>query len=127
MYRTQFAVLRKYEHKMVFDAEGRKLCAYHQSAGYRQSQLQEQAKAGDLPSEWKSIWKLYEQYEEDPDSVDWMGFYTPPFTRPDREAEMTQAYNEFQRRLEAGEYEGASELGARRARRCVIPTSVGLT
>ena len=34
-----------------------------------------------------------------------MGFYTPPFTRPDREAEMTQAYNEFQRRLDAGEYD----------------------
>jgi hypothetical protein len=27
MYRTQFAVLRKYEYKMVFDAEGRKICA----------------------------------------------------------------------------------------------------
>jgi len=105
MYRSQFAVLRKYEHRMAFDAAGRKICGYHQSAGYRQSQLQEQAKAGDLPSEWKSIWKLYEQYEEDPDSVDWMGFYTPPFTRPDREAEMTQAYNEFQRRLDAGEYD----------------------
>ena len=26
MYRTQFAVLRKYEYKMVFDAEGRKIC-----------------------------------------------------------------------------------------------------
>ena len=37
MYRTQFAVLRKYEYKMAFDAEGRKICGYHQSAGYRQS------------------------------------------------------------------------------------------
>ena len=104
MYRTQFAVLRKYEYKMVFDAEGRKLCGYHQSAGYRQSQLQEQAKAGDLPAEWKNLWKLYEQYEADPDSVDWLGHYTAPFTRVDREAAMTRAYNEFQRRLDAGEY-----------------------
>ena len=104
MYRTQFAVLRKYEHKMVFDAEGRKICGYHQSAGYRQSQLQDQAKAGDLPDEWKNLWKLYEQYEEDPDSVDWMGLYSAPFTRADRESEMTRAYNEFQRRLVAGEY-----------------------
>jgi len=104
MYRSQFAVLRKYEYKMAFDAEGRKICAYHQSAGYRQAQLQEQAKNGELPKEWKSIWKLYEQYEEDPTSVDWLGHYTPPFTRPDREKEMTRAYEEFQRRLDAGEY-----------------------
>jgi hypothetical protein len=105
MYRTQFAVLRKYEYQMVFDLEGRKICGHHQSAGYRQSRLQDQAKAGELPSEWKSLWKLYEQYEADPDSVDWLGNYTPPFYRPDREMEMTRAYNEFQRRLEAGEYE----------------------
>ena len=106
MYRTQFAVLRKYEYKMVFDAEGRKICGYHQSAGYRQSTLQDQAKSGegDLPKEWSNLWKLYEQYEEDPESVDWLGHYTAPFRRADREAEMTHAYNEFQRRLDAGEY-----------------------
>ena len=105
MYRTQFAVLRKYEYKMVFDAEGRKICGYHQSAGYRQSQLQDQAKNGELPKEWKNLWKLYEQYEEDPASVDWLGHYTAPFTRADRESEMTIAYNEFQRRLDSGEYD----------------------
>ena len=103
MYRAQFAVLRKYEHKMVFDAEGRKICGHHQSAGYRQSQLQDQAKAGDLPPKWKNLWKLFDEHEEDPESVDWMGHYTPPFTRPDREMEMTRAYNEFQRRIDTGE------------------------
>ena len=41
---------------------------------------------------------------EYPDSVDWEGQYTAPFTRPDREVEMTRAYVEFQRRLDAGEY-----------------------
>ncbi len=100
MYRTQFAVLRKYEHRMVFDAEGRKICGYHQSAGYRQAELQDQAKDGDLPPEWKNLWKLYEQYEADPSTVDWLGHYAAPFTRPDREKEMTRAYEEFQRRLE---------------------------
>ncbi|WP_395155596.1 Eco57I restriction-modification methylase domain-containing protein [Ilumatobacter sp.] len=104
MYRTQFAVLRKYEYKMVFDAEGRKICGYHQSAGFRQSQLQDQAKAGDLPAEWTNLWNLYEQYEAEPDSVDWLGLYSAPFTRVDREVAMTRAYNEFQRRLDAGEY-----------------------
>jgi hypothetical protein len=105
IFRTQFAVLRKYEYRMAFDSEGRKICAYHQSAGYRQVQLQEQAKNGQLPKEWSSIWRLYEQYEAEPSSVDWLGHYTPPFYRPDREKEMTRAYEEFQRRLDAGEYE----------------------
>ncbi len=104
MYRTQFAVLRKYEYAMAFDAEGRKICAHHHSAGYRQSQLQQDAKDGERDPSWKSIWRLYQQWEEDPDSVDWEDQYAPPFTRPDREIEMTQAYNEFQRRLDAGEY-----------------------
>lgn len=98
MYRTQFAVLRKYEYKMVFDAEGRKICGYHQSAGYRQSQLQDEAKAGDRPKEWKNLWNLYEQYEADPSSVDWEGHYAAPFTRVDREAAMTRAYESFTER-----------------------------
>ena len=100
MYRTQFAVLRKYEYAMVFDAEGRKICQHHQSAGFRQARLQEQAKAGDLPKEWASVWKLVERWEEDPDSVDWAGRFTPPFTRVDREAEMTRAYQAFTARLD---------------------------
>jgi hypothetical protein len=104
MYRTQFPVLRKYEHSMAFDAEGRKISKHHQSAGYRQLQLQERAKAGELPQDWKSLWSLYEQWEDDPDSVEWLGHYAPPFYRPDREHEMTTAYNEFQRRVDAGEY-----------------------
>ena len=104
MYRTQFAVLRKYEYKMAFDAEGRKICSYHQSAGYRQTRVQEQAKAGDLPKKWSNVWNLFEDYENDPSSVDWLGHYTPPFYRPDREKEMTHAHEEFKRRLDDGEY-----------------------
>jgi hypothetical protein len=104
MYRTQFAVLRKYEYAMAFDSEGRKICAHHQSAGYRQAQLQREAKEKRRAPHWANVWKMFEQWEEDPDSVDWEDQYFPPFTRPDREAEMTRAYNEFQRRLDAGEY-----------------------
>ena len=91
MYRTQFAVLRKYEYKMVFDAEGRKICGYHQSAGYQQSQLQDQAKTGDLPKEWKNIWNLYEQYEADLTSLDWLGHFTPPFVKVCRQLSMKKA------------------------------------
>ena len=93
MYRTQFAVLRKYEYKMVFDAEGRKICGYHQSAGYRQSQLQDQAKSGDLPKEWKNIWNLCEEYATDPESVDWEGHFTPPFAPANRETAMLAAHS----------------------------------
>jgi len=95
MYRTQFAVLRKYEYAMAFDAEGRKVCAHHQSAGYRQAQLQEQAKVGERDKRWKSVWQMVLAEEDEPGSVDWEGEFTPPFTRPDREAEMTTAYRRF--------------------------------
>jgi hypothetical protein len=105
MYRTQFAVLRKYEHAMAFDAKGRKICAHHQSAGYRQAQLQQQAKDGELPRDWTNLWKLYERYEDDPNSVDWRGEYTPPFYRPDREREMTRAHQAFTQRLADGRYD----------------------
>jgi hypothetical protein len=105
MYRTQFAVLRKYEYKMAFDAEGRKLCGYHQSAGFRQSELQAQAKAGDLPKDWSNLWNRYVEWEDTPDvnrdPSFWRGQYTAPFYRPDREAEMTRAYNDFNARLNA--------------------------
>jgi hypothetical protein len=103
MYRTQFAVLRKYEYAMAFDAEGRKVCQHHQSAGYRQSQLQQQAKDGERDKRWKNVWQMVLDEEEAPGSVDWEGQFTPPFVRPDREAEMTQAYEVFTERLARSE------------------------
>ena len=99
MYRTQFAVLRKYEYAMAFDQEGRKVCQHHQSAGYRQAQLQQEAKGGDRDRRWKNVWQMVLDEEEHPGSVDWDGQYTPPFVRPDREAEMTRAFDVFAARL----------------------------
>jgi hypothetical protein len=83
MYRTQFAVLRKYEYVMRFDANGRQV---------------------DKTPEGKALLKAW---AADPEAVEadparW-GRYVPPFTAPDREAEMTRAYDEFARRLAAGE------------------------
>ncbi|HVX19128.1 MAG TPA: hypothetical protein VHA73_13945 [Acidimicrobiales bacterium] len=85
MYRTQFAVLRKYEYGMVFDAQGRKIAKDHQTAGVNQQK-------GD-----------YERVQAfiAGDDVD-VAPYEPPFTRPDREKEMTQAYEVFQRRYGGG-------------------------
>ena len=68
MYRTQFAVLRKYEYAMWFDADGRK-----------------------VPTDIIKAWKT------DPTGAE-LGRYIEPFTQPDREKEMTRAYEEFQRR-----------------------------
>lgn len=82
MYRTQFAVLRKYEFNMVFDAHGRKIAKDHQTAGVRQE---------------KGDWELVQQWLEAPGSVD-LRIYEPPFFKPDREEEMRVAYEEFARR-----------------------------
>ncbi len=71
IYRTQFAVLRKYEHVMRFDQEGRQVPA-----------------------------DVVRAYEEDP-RTELLGRYVPPFTRPDREAEMRRAYATFEARVGA--------------------------
>ena len=96
MYRTQFAVLRKYEYKMVFDAEGRKICGYHQSGRLPPGPTPgSKPRRATVPKEWKNLWNLYEQYEAEPTTVDWGDHYTAPFTRVDREAAMTRAYETF--------------------------------
>ena len=105
IYRAQFGVLQKYESAMAFDASGARIAKASQARGFRQSELQRSAVLGEMPSAWTDVWRLYEQYEDDPWSVDWLGHYTPPFYRPDREKEMTRAYEEFRRRLDAGEYD----------------------
>jgi hypothetical protein len=83
MYRTQFSVLRKYEYSMFFDAAGRKYAKHHQTAGVRQQK-----------GDYESILA----YEEDPNSPLREGI-TAPFTKPDRELEMTRAYNVFAERF----------------------------
>lgn len=73
MYRTQFAVLRKYEYKMWFDANGRR-----------------------VPAE------VIKDWQDDPDRAD-LGHYRLPFMQPDRQKEMTRAYEQFKHRLDQGE------------------------
>jgi hypothetical protein len=87
VYRTQFAVLRKYEFNMVFDANGRKIAKDHQTAGVRQE---------------KGDWDLVQQWLESPGSVE-LRIYEAPFFKPDREKEMRVAFEEFSRRHSAGE------------------------
>ncbi len=79
MYRTQFSVLRKYEYSMFFDAAGRKYAKHHQTAGVRQQK-----------GDYESILA----WHDDPSTPLRPGI-TAPFIKPDREQEMTPAYNAF--------------------------------
>ncbi len=89
MYRSQFAVLRKYEWEMFFAPDGHKIGAATHNVGIRQTPEEtafvkawaKAARAGDptpaVPEGW---------------------------VKPNREAEMTRAHADFTARLHAGEY-----------------------
>ncbi|WP_371663717.1 type II restriction endonuclease subunit M [Streptomyces sp. NBC_00280] len=89
MYRSQFAVLRKYEWEMFFASDGHKIGAATHNVGIRQTPEEsafvkawaKAARAGDptpaIPEGW---------------------------VKPNREAEMTRAHADFTARLHAGEY-----------------------
>ncbi|NUH39330.1 type II restriction endonuclease subunit M [Streptomyces samsunensis] len=89
MYRSQFAVLRKYEWEMFFAPDGHKIGAATHNVGIRQTPEEtafvkawaKSARAGDptpaIPEGW---------------------------VKPNREAEMTRAHADFTARLHAGEY-----------------------
>uniref|UniRef100_UPI000D1B5BB0 type II restriction endonuclease subunit M n=1 Tax=Streptomyces sp. rh34 TaxID=2034272 RepID=UPI000D1B5BB0 len=89
MYRSQFAVLRKYEWEMFFAPDGHKIGAATHNVGIRQTPEEtafvkawaKAARAGDptptIPEGW---------------------------VKPNREAEMTRAHADFTARLHAGEY-----------------------
>ena len=82
MYRAQFAVLRKYEYEMWFDANGRKIARDHHAYG----QVQEKG-------DWEALQASLEQGGVD------FGKYKAPFYKADREAEMTRAFEVFTERL----------------------------
>jgi hypothetical protein len=90
MYRSQFAVLRKYEWDNFYLPDGHKVGTLTHNAGVRQT------------DEELEIAKMWRKAKLDPEADD----IAPPadWIKPDREAEMTRAYDEFSRRLQAGEY-----------------------
>ena len=90
MYRSQFAVLRKYEWEMFFHPDGHKIGASTHNVGVRQTEQE-----SELVKAWKKA-KLDPEADDVPVPESWI--------KPDREAEMTRAYQEFQRRFDAGEY-----------------------
>jgi len=86
IYRAQFPVLRKFEHRMYFDVQGRKIAKDHQTYGAKQQ---------------KGDYELVEAWMDEPGSVELPDRYQPPFPKPDREADMLWASAESARRLAA--------------------------
>ena len=106
IYRAQFGVLRKYEHTMWFDALGHQIARHHQAYGVHQDKtdyptlmdyIQDMEEAGLDPcaDQPPDAW-----YQDGP-YTDLLSRYEAPFTKADREAEMTAAHAEFCRRLAA--------------------------
>ncbi len=101
MYRAQFAVLRKYEYGMYFDAQGRKIAKDHHTMGVKQ-----QKDDYKILHAWVADRGL--ECEAPPELTD---RYRGPFRKPDREAEMRAAYAEFARRLGLDPETGAELAG----------------
>ncbi|GAB3863884.1 hypothetical protein GCM10029963_73370 [Micromonospora andamanensis] len=95
MYRSQFAVLRKYEWEMFFAPDGHKIGAETHNRGVRQT-----AEETKIITAWKKA-QLNPSASEPVIPDRWV--------KPDREKEMTRAYEEFQRRLADGEYPDVSD------------------
>ncbi|MFF0516173.1 hypothetical protein [Streptomyces sp. NPDC004250] len=84
-YRGRFPVLQKYEAVTWFDAEGWKLAGNARTIGQRQS---------------KETWGQFQAYLADPDNAPVPDGYTAPFYIAEREKEMREAHDYFQRRLD---------------------------
>jgi hypothetical protein len=93
VYRSQFPVLLSYEHQMLFDAEGRQLCAYHHQHGYLQAQLEAEAKATKRSGSLKT-WDRVQAFVAGDSDAD-LGPFVPPFRPANRVAAMTHAYWTF--------------------------------
>ncbi|GAA3572658.1 class I SAM-dependent DNA methyltransferase [Nonomuraea rosea] len=89
IYRSQFAVLRKYEWEMFFAPEGHKIGAETHNRSVRQTEAE-----AAIVKAWKKA-----QLSDAPEPT-----LPEGWVKPDREAETTGAYVEFQRRLDMGQY-----------------------
>ena len=103
MYRSQFAVLRKYENVMVFDGNGRQISADYHARGFIQAQWEaalktSRAKRGEKPL---GMWDRVEAHLAGEPRRD-LGPFVPPFRSADRETAMSQAYRAFIARMEKG-------------------------
>lgn len=102
MYRSQFAVLRKYESQMVFDGNGRQICGDHHAYGFKQTAWEDELKAAPTKrGEGRTgMWDRVQSYLGGHTAVD-LGPFIPPFRPADRERAMRGAHQAFTERLEA--------------------------
>lgn len=102
MYRSQFAVLRKYEYVTVFDANGRQISGIHHNYGYHQQQWEDALKAEPTRRGERKVgmWERVQAYMKGDTDVD-LGPFVAPFVPADREKAMSTAYRAFQARLAA--------------------------
>jgi hypothetical protein len=99
MYRSQFAVLRKYETESVFDANGRQISGIHQAHGFHQARWESElrlqpSKRGETR---QGMWARVQAYRGGETTVD-LGPFIAPFRPADRESAMSQAYKAFSAR-----------------------------
>ena len=92
MYRSQFGVLRKYEWEAFYAADGHKIGAETHNRSVRQTDSEVE-----IVKKWKKAQLGKGPQPEIPE--DWV--------QMDRANDMADAYNEFRRRLEAGDYDDA--------------------
>lgn len=93
IYRSQFAVLRKYECETVFDRKGRQISRHHQHYGVLQRRLEAEAKSNGART-WEPLRDRVRAYRRGEAGVD-LGPYVPPFCPADRETVMANAYWTF--------------------------------
>ncbi|MGW2568859.1 Eco57I restriction-modification methylase domain-containing protein [Streptomyces sp. NPDC001537] len=89
MYRSQFAVLRKYEWEMFFAPDGHKIGAATHNVGIRQT-----AEESAFVKAWAKAARAGDPTPAIPEG----------WVKPNREAEMTRAHADFTARLHASEY-----------------------
>ncbi|EYT83900.1 restriction endonuclease [Streptomyces sp. Tu 6176] len=90
MYQTRFPVLRQYEEKMWFDAEGRRIAQAPHAKGFGQP---------------AAAWKQLSSHENFPLEANVPDGYEGPLYRADRVKEMRAAHAEFTRRMRAAGWE----------------------
>ena len=100
MYRSQFAVLRKYEYATMFDANGRQIAGSHHNHGFMQAQWEANLRAAPAKRGEKRVgmWDRVLAYVAGDTSVD-LGPFVPPFVPADRETAMSNAYEAFAARM----------------------------
>ena len=101
MYRSQFAVLRKYENQMVFDGNGRQLCGDHHAHGFLQAKWESELKSMPAKRGEKKMgmWERVQASLAGDGSID-LGPFVAPFRPADRELAMSRAYRAFAKRVE---------------------------